>query len=295
MTITITALAGATSTSSATATLSAYPAITAANLTLVRVTAYRVLGSIADPTISGGGVSWTTYGDGTTSCNSTWISDTARQKIWRRTSGTPDGSDITVTFGTSCDSIAIALIDGLNANTGAAVQVTALATGTGTAPLATLGAFGSSANATLGICDARTGTNVFTAGTGFTRILNQAPGGTLRCAVEWRNDNDTTVDGTLSSGNSWAMRAIELQDVSATVALSPSGLEATGEQGTAIQTVGQAPAGLEGTGESGTAVYVVPSVDATPSGLEGTAEINDLAVAYDLDAAPEVADRKSVV
>lgn len=71
----------------------------------------------------------------------------------------------------------------------------------GTSLTVTLGAFGDAGNATLGAFGLADNIAI-TPGTGFTEIAEQLVsdgGNDLGLQVQWRNDNDTTVDASWSS------------------------------------------------------------------------------------------------
>lgn len=96
-------------------------------------------------------------------------------------------------------------------------------TGSSTTPLATLAAFGSANNATFGAM-ANTADSTTTPGTGFTELSDDTTATTPASFLqtEWRVDNDTTVDGTITSG-AWGAAAVEIKaDASATLVIPPS-------------------------------------------------------------------------
>lgn len=79
----------------------------------------------------------------------------------------------------------------------------------------TLAAFGSTANATYGSFG-WAGNPTMTAGTGFTELDEQHDSGSdIGSGTEWRSDNDTTVDMTLSVADFIGGIAIEIKAASA--------------------------------------------------------------------------------
>ena len=97
------------------------------------------------------------------------------------------------------------------------VQVTAVATGSGTTPAATLSAFGSANNATFGVQGHAANTTA-TPGTGFTELADVGTATPAQAiGTEWRVDNDTSVDFTITSA-AWACVGAEIKaDASAFV------------------------------------------------------------------------------
>jgi len=78
-----------------------------------------------------------------------------------------------------------------------------------TSMLVTLSAFGDAKNATVG-CFSVVGANTWTEGTGFTDVAQLS--GDLSSQMEFRLDNDTTVDATISgSASTIAGIALELK------------------------------------------------------------------------------------
>lgn len=97
------------------------------------------------------------------------------------------------------------------------VQVTAVATGTSTTPAATLSAFGSANNATFGV-QGHAANTTSTPGTGHTELSDVGTATPAQAiSSEWRVDNDTSVDFTITSA-AWGCLAAELKaDASAFV------------------------------------------------------------------------------
>ena len=80
-----------------------------------------------------------------------------------------------------------------------------------------LAAFGNTANATVG-CFSVTGANTWTEGTGFTEISELS--GDQSSQMQFRNDNDTTVDATIS-GSASPIGGIGLEIKNETQAITP--------------------------------------------------------------------------
>jgi len=87
-------------------------------------------------------------------------------------------------------------------------------TGTSVTPLATLAAFGSTNNATLGAFGWAAATTL-TPGTGFFELADTSAATPAQAlGVEYRPDNDTTVDGTITSA-AWGSIGAEIKAASA--------------------------------------------------------------------------------
>lgn len=76
---------------------------------------------------------------------------------------------------------------------------------------ATLAAFGSVANATWGVCSVGSGTSTTTAGTGFSKVSENATASNLRLMTQFRNDNDTTVNFTSGTSAELSVIAVEIK------------------------------------------------------------------------------------
>lgn len=166
------------------------------------------------PTLSGCGMTWTAYTDGTTSANVLGTGNRVRSRIFRATSGTPSSGDLTVSTGAvTCERGGIALIQVSETTPANAVQIVT-ASGSSTSPLATLAAVADSANLILGVVSNRNPVSVFTVGSGFTSLVSTSIETDLRVSVEY-STNDTTVDGTLASSGNWTMIGVEIDNVPA--------------------------------------------------------------------------------
>lgn len=106
----------------------------------------------------------------------------------------------TDTSGTNGSGAVVQAVDGDNPNSS-------------TTCTATLAAFGSANNSTLGsfaIVDAST----ITVGAGFTQLNTNTVGSAIRNFQEWQLANDTTVDATTAAAKAWACHGIELKAAS---------------------------------------------------------------------------------
>lgn len=145
-------------------------------------------------------------------------------ELWRSMGASPSSGALTInTGGSSQTNMAWAVIECTGVDTsgtngsGAVVQSATNLAEPGTSVTVTLGAFSSAGNATVGVFGLADNLAV-TAGSGFTELVEEQvsdPGfdGTLQ--VQWRNDNDTSVDASWSSIDAGGV-AIEIQ--AATVA-----------------------------------------------------------------------------
>ena len=166
-----------------------------------------------------------------TGCGLTWVLVNSRYHwpsganwfnqalVYRALGASPTTGAITMDWGaTTLDTCAWSVVEFSNIDTsgsngsGAIVQSVA-EFGTGTAALATLAAFSAANNATFGATGSGQGASTITAtaGSGFAEVHDAgAIFGSIH--TEFRNDNDTTVDATLSvSSDGWGVIAIELK------------------------------------------------------------------------------------
>lgn len=152
------------------------------------------------PTLTGNGLTWELV--------NTIVFDAAstsrrRVSLFRALGASPSAGAVTADFGLQVNTHSIIIIDQLSGidtggtNGSDAIVQSATNSTVGTSLSVTLAAFGSASNATYGaIGTAATGTELVTAGSGFT-ITNQINnGGAQGGAAEFRNDPDTTVDYT---------------------------------------------------------------------------------------------------
>lgn len=195
---------------------------TAGKVYLVAFAVHDLGGSPLVPTISGNNISWSRVGNdvggGTTQ---------PTMAVW---AGYADSSASAgaITFsgavpsGQTADGAiwGVAELTDVARGSDLGMVQSAVASTTADTVTATLGTFASSSNATGGwflSYDNAGGTLTNTAGSGFTIVtgLNaqQASGGdTMRLSFEFRNDNDTSVDGSASAANDrMLMHAVEIR------------------------------------------------------------------------------------
>lgn len=174
------------------------------------------------PTATGNGLTWVVI-------NSViWDSTSSSRKrltLLRAMGASPSTGAITIDFGGqnqtdinwSVDQVSGIDISGTNGS-GAVVQSATNKDESGTAATLTvaLSGFGSTDNGTFGVLSGDgTGTNTFSAGTGFSSI--GYTNGNLQLAPEWKNSNDTSVDGTFSGNCMLGGIAIEIKAAVSTV------------------------------------------------------------------------------
>lgn len=101
-------------------------------------------------------------------------------------------------------------MSGVDTSTDDGIVQTATGTGTSTTPAATLAAFASSNNATYGV-QGKAANATSTPGTGFTELSDTGTATPAQSiSTEWRVDNDTTVDFTITS-TAWGCLAAEVK------------------------------------------------------------------------------------
>lgn len=136
-----------------------------------------------------------------------------RVSVWAAVPAIDYTGTLVINFGATQTGAKWALneFSGVDTTTTLGVVQAAVGTGNSTTPLATLGAFSSTANATFG-ANANVADSTTTPGAGFTELSDDAtvvtPGQFLQ--TQWRVDNDTTSDGTITSGQ-WGAIAIEIK------------------------------------------------------------------------------------
>lgn len=165
-----------------------------------------------------GGPTWTSRS--TTQYNTT----AHRVSIWSGVPTTDYTGTITVSFGATQTGGRWSLNEFSGVDTATTDGIVQNATGTGnsTTPLATLAAFGSTSNATFGAL-ANTADSTTTPGTGFYELSDLSTGTTPASFLqtEYRADNDTTVNGTITSGQ-WGAAAVEIKADTSPFVIPPS-------------------------------------------------------------------------
>lgn len=175
--------------------------------------------SVVNTKASADVVSAITGGPTFTSRRTTQFSGTAyRVSLWTAVPTVDYTGVLTIDFGggntqTACV-WALEEFSGVDTTTDDGIVQTATGTGTSVTPLATLAAFGSASNATFGI-NANVSDTTTTPGTGFTEIVDISSATPVACLqTQWRVDNDTTSDGTITSAAWGAIAAEVMADAS---------------------------------------------------------------------------------
>jgi hypothetical protein len=215
-----------------------------------------------------GGPTWTTR-------SSTQYNGTAhRVSIWSGVPTTDYTGTIVVGFGANTQTSGRwSLNEFANVDTATTDGVVQQAVGSGnsTTPLATLGAFGATDNATFGAL-ANTADTTTTPGSGFYELsdLSTATTPASFLQTEYRTDNDTTVDGTITSGQ-WGACAVEIKAAAVTSFVIPPsfqdlymGFVMSGITATVFRTTGVVPY-LRVQGYMQTTGFPLPSSIAAPA------------------------------
>lgn len=165
-------------------------------------------------TLSGCGMTWSAFTDGSTSASILAPGSRHRLRVFRATSGTPSSGDLTLSTGAvTCERAAIALVQISETTPGGAVQVVTN-TGTSTTPSVTLAAVADTANLILGVFAVRNVVSAWTPGSGLTTLSNVLVESDTRFSIEY-GTNDTSIDGTWASSGQWAGIAMEIDNVPA--------------------------------------------------------------------------------
>ena len=140
--------------------------------------------------------------------------------VWRgmRTSGS-NNSTVAYTYDVASDlgQMHMTEFEGMDLTgsegAGAIVQDVGNTNDAGTTVTGTLSAFSDVQNATYGAFGSNFGDGSWTEGTGFTQLFDSSgPGGPPQSySVQWRNDNDTTVDATEGTSSALGVIAIEIK------------------------------------------------------------------------------------
>jgi hypothetical protein len=147
-----------------------------------------------------------------------------RISLWTAVPTVDYTGTLTIAFGgttqTGCV-WAINELSGVDTTTNNGIVQSAVGTGTSTTPLATLAAFGSANNATFA-AHGVVNTSGFTPGTGFTELSDTTAATPAQgMETEWRVDNDTTADATVTSG-AWGSVAVEIKADAGSFIIPPS-------------------------------------------------------------------------
>jgi hypothetical protein len=162
----------------------------------------------------------------------TWVSRSSTQynttahrvSIWSGVPTVDYTGTIVISFGATQTGASWALneFSGVDTSTTHGVVQQAVGTGNSTTPLATLAAFGSANNATFGALG-NTADSTTTPGAGFTELsdLGAAVTPAQFLQTQWQVGNDTTVDGTITSGQ-WGACAVEIKADASSFVIPPS-------------------------------------------------------------------------
>lgn len=171
---------------------------------------------ILTTSVTGNGLTWVRVAE---ECFSAAGAPTIGIELLRAMGASPSTGAITITYSPSKLNAAWAVIECSGVDTsgtngsGAVVQSATNLVEPGTSLTVTLGAFGSAGNATLGLFGLQDNLAV-TPGTGFSELAEQlvSDGGTNDAGlqVQWRSDNDTSVDASFSSVDAGGI-AIEIK------------------------------------------------------------------------------------
>jgi len=214
MPVTISALTSDIDSTNATVYTTASVTPTANRLVLILIHCRSDEATQADPTsVAGNGLTWVKvnsvkYKVGVNEDRSIWV--------YRALGASPSAGSIVITFPTTkfdCHWSVVEFADVDTGGTNGSVAVVQSVTnaGAGTTPSVTLAAFGSVDNATYGAFGAGNATvNLFAAGAGFAEI-HEVNGQSSSIMSEWRNDNDTSVNATISVSIAWGGIAIEIK------------------------------------------------------------------------------------
>lgn len=234
MAVTISHLTSGVDSDSGTSSTTASISPTANRLILVAISQRTgITENPNEPTLSGNGLTWVKIRSIITDSSG---SSRRRLSLFRSLGASPSSGAITIDCGGQSNSGVIWIVDefagvdtsGTNGS-GAVVQsgeVIDESITTGDISV-TLAAFGNVNNATYGCFNSADGAHTFTEGTGFSLIdtVNATDdvnsGGCL--VAEWKNSNDTSVDGTFSGAIQGGGIAIEIKE-----AVAAGGTVATG-------------------------------------------------------------------
>lgn len=141
-----------------------------------------------------------------------------RVSLWTGVPSADDTDTIDIFFGSSSGTTACSWVvvefDNVDTATNHGIVQTATNTGTGTTASATLSAFGSANNATLGI-GAADANLIWTPGTGFSELTEQTTSTPISEQVfDIRADNDTSPDMTSNSSADWGFIGAEVKRAS---------------------------------------------------------------------------------
>ncbi len=182
-------------------------------------------GTPPTPTASGNGLTWTDEGSTTRGSRGRYIIFSAP------TGSSPSTGVTTFTFGETQDWGAWIIIEGTNIDEATSV-VQLLYTADNSSPLlTTLSAFGSTDNATVGFGGNLSANRDYVAGSGFTELAEVDVTSEGSISVEWRDDNDTTVDMTFGADTTGGIYGLEIARAGAACIGLPRAMEVGMEVG----------------------------------------------------------------
>lgn len=178
------------------------------------------------PTATGNGLTWVVVNS---IVYDTTSSSRKRVTLFRALGASPTAGATTVDFGGQTQTSSTLIIDECTGadtsgtdGSGAVVQSVTNKDETVSTGLltVTLGAFGSTANATYGAF-AEGGNGTYTAGSGFTEVASLVNGDSIDTLTEYKSTNDTSVDATDSANSELGGIAIEIKEAVAGVSTYP--------------------------------------------------------------------------
>lgn len=214
MTITNTKLTAAGDGADASSFVTASISPGTSRLILVAVQSDILFGTPAAPTVTGCSMTWDTVK------TQQWGSNSARITIFRAL-GTPSTGALTLDFAgvtqSSCNWAVVEFsgIDTSGSNGSGAIVQSVGNSGSSATPSVTLAAFGSGNNATYGVGGTADNTaDCMTQGSGFTELYEvntTSSFSNISIEAEFRSDNDTSVDWSISTSGNWGAIAIEIK------------------------------------------------------------------------------------
>lgn len=192
-------------------------------LILLAVTSREAGSDPADtPTISGNGLTWVQVAGRD---NTSDVNNALRTTVFRAMGAAPSAGVVTITFVATQRNCVWSVVEfggvdtsGTNGS-GAIVQSANNGANNAASLLVTLAAFSGLGNATFGAFGTIADATSLAVGTGFTQLHQErATGEVTRMLTEWRSDNDTSVDASISAGTTdWAAVAVEIKASPVTV------------------------------------------------------------------------------
>ena len=183
------------------------------NLVLLHVMGQVASGTSALSSVVGNGLTWVLV--------DTRVISVFTTSVYRAMGAAPSSGTVALTFSAEQTAASWVFVEFDNVDTGgsdgadAVVQASNTRDTTGTVITHTLSAFADAANATYGANWSNAGTGTFTEGTGFTKIKEQLIAIQLGTGIEFRKDNDTSVDMTWDLTGDQTLIGVEIRNASA--------------------------------------------------------------------------------